>query len=64
MIAAWHKVPGKRRPENEPSRRVRSDSCRCAQRFNDWSEEACEIKSRIFENGENAFRLTRAISCA
>jgi hypothetical protein len=62
MIVAWHKVPGKvRHPENEPSRRVLSDSCRCAQRFDDWSEEACEIKSRIFEN---AFSLTWAISCA
>jgi hypothetical protein len=40
MIVAWHEVPGKRHPKNEPSRRVRSDSCRCAQRFDDGSEEA------------------------
>jgi hypothetical protein len=26
-ILAWHEVPGNRHPE--PSRRVRSDSCRC-----------------------------------
>jgi hypothetical protein len=26
MIVTWHKVPGKRHPENEPSRRVRSDA--------------------------------------
>src|SRR5580704_17757642 len=33
VIVAWHEVPGKNATPKEPSRRVRSDSRRCAHRF-------------------------------
>jgi hypothetical protein len=29
----------------EPSRRVRRDSCRCARRFDDWSDEISNMKT-------------------
>src|ERR1700734_3896197 len=41
-IVAWHEV-GQRHPK-EPSRRVRSDSRRCAHRFDDWSNEISNTK--------------------
>src|ERR1700733_9683926 len=38
------KCLGQRHPK-EPSRRVRSDPCRCAHRFDDWSEEVSNRKT-------------------
>ena len=38
-IVAWHEVPGTSVTPKEPSRRARCDWCRCAHRFDDWSDE-------------------------
>jgi hypothetical protein len=38
------KCLGQRHPE-APSRRVRCDSCRCARRFDDWSDEISNAKT-------------------
>src|ERR1700722_7943850 len=43
-IVAWHEVPGTP-PKRGPSRRVRSDSCRRAHRFDDWSDEVSNRKT-------------------
>ena len=45
------------RHPKEPSRRVRCDSCRCARRFDDWSDEISNTKT------ENIY-VVCGISCA
>jgi hypothetical protein len=40
--SAWNSVTPK-----EPSRRARSDSCRCAHRFDDWNDEILIEKNRM-----------------
>ena len=56
-IVAWHEVPGTRHPK-EPSRRVRCDSGRCADRFDDWSDEIQtfpNLRNFAWQQGYGAF---------
>jgi hypothetical protein len=54
-IVAWHELPGTAPPQNEPSRRVRSDSSRCAHRVDDWSDE---ISNFAWQQAVGAFSVT------
>ena len=39
------------RHPKEPSRRERCDSCRCAHRFDDWSDEISNTKAFLKKHG-------------
>jgi hypothetical protein len=46
------------------SRRVRSDSCRCAHRFDDWSDEGSNMKTETANTAHMSTRNTSGIRCA
>ena len=44
-IVAWHELPGKHHPKSAVPE-GRYDSCKCADRFDDWSDEISNAKTQ------------------